>query len=286
MRPALVCDPHAAFDDLCNQMAARDPSHLAGPVVEHLLGPALVLVALLLMGRSLRRIISRAILRAGGDVQARALVENVITAVSISFAILAALVAGGLDIKVLLTFGGLASLAVGLAFQDVLRNLLAGIFLLIEKPFRIGDVVTVDPHTGVVEAIELRTTTLRTADGRLAILPNLSAFNNTVVNQSAYDRRQYTVSIRVEEASDLSSTMASARAALGEVREIADQPPPSIVPHIDVDGAVVLDCRYWLDYREFSPDAVTAAVAQRLWEAVRRPPGMRAAAGAARVPGR
>src|SRR5207249_3391817 len=100
-------------------------------------------------------------------------------------------------ISVLLTFGGLASLAVGLAFQDVLRNILAGIFLLIEQPFRIGDHISVETQSGVVETIQLRTTGLRTEDGRLAIVPNLSCFSNTVVNQSAYPTRRFTVSLRV-----------------------------------------------------------------------------------------
>lgn len=271
MLVGFACDPNAAFDDLCQQIAAHDPSHLAGPLVEHLLGPILVLVILIVLGRATNRVVGRAITRAGGDVQARTLVENIVTATTYVVAALAALVAGGLDIKVLLTFGGLASLAVGLAFQDVLRNLLAGIFLLIEKPFRLGDVITVEPHTGVVQAIDLRTTTLRTADGRMAILPNLSAFNNTVVNQSALEQRQYTVSVRVEGAEDLADIMSRVRSALGGVEALADQPPPSIVPHIDVDEAVVLDCRYWLNYRVHDPDRTAGEVASRLWDAVRRP---------------
>src|SRR5919199_4313026 len=63
-----------------------------------------------------------------------------------------------------LVFGsfGFFALALSLAFQDILKNFIAGIFLLLERPFRIGDEITVENHTGAVENIELRTTTLRT----------------------------------------------------------------------------------------------------------------------------
>src|SRR2546421_3565806 len=66
-----------------------------------------------------------------------------------------------------LVFGGFGflALAFSLAFQDILKNFIAGIFLLLERPFRLGDEITVDNHTGVVENIEMRTTTLRTAEG-------------------------------------------------------------------------------------------------------------------------
>ncbi|MFN2569560.1 MAG: mechanosensitive ion channel family protein [Candidatus Dormibacteria bacterium] len=262
---ALACNPHAAFDSLCTLVAQRDPTGVAGPAVEHLLGPVVVFAVLVLLGRGARRLLVKAIVRAGGDAQVRSLVENVVTAATFIFATLAALVAGGLDIGVLLTFGGLASLAVGLAFQDVLRNLLAGIFLLVEKPFRLGDQITVESHTGVVQTIELRTTTLRTADGRMAILPNLTAFNSIVVNQSAFDTRQYTVSLRVPPQEDLEAVVRAVRTELERSTGVTDHPPPSLVPHLDGDKGVVLDCRYWLDYRSYDPDAVTVEVAQRLW---------------------
>jgi len=262
---ALECNSHAAFGSLCSQIAKRDPTGVGGPIVEHLLGPVVVFIALLLAGRAARRLLDKAIQRAGGDAQVRSLVENVVTAATYVFASLAALVAGGLDIGVLLTFGGLASLAVGLAFQDVLRNLLAGIFLLVEKPFRLGDQITVEGHTGVIQAIDLRTTTLRTPDGRMAILPNLTAFNNVVVNQSAFDKRQYTVSLRIPPGEDFETIIRAVRTEFESTTGVADQPPPSLVPHLDGEKGVILDCRYWLDYRAFDPDAVTVEVAQRLW---------------------
>lgn len=268
---ALACDPRGTFGDLCAEIARKDPSGIAGPVVEHLLGPLVVFVILIVLGRTGRRLLERGIDRAGGDRQVRSLVHNIVTAATYLLAAMAGLVAGGLDIGVLLTFGGLASLAVGLAFQDVLRNLLAGIFLLIEKPFRIGDVILVDPHTGTVQTIQLRTTTLRTADGRIAILPNLTAFNSIVVNQSALASRRCSVRLRVPASADLDEAMRRIASAVPGVAGVASHPVPELIPHLDVENAVVIDCRFWVDHREFDADTVTTEVARRSWAAAREP---------------
>ncbi|MDQ6748022.1 MAG: mechanosensitive ion channel family protein, partial [Candidatus Dormibacteraeota bacterium] len=61
-----------------------------------------------------------------------------------------------------LGFVGLLGLAFGLAFQDILKNWISGVFLLLERPFRIGDEITVNNFTGIVETVRLRVTDLRT----------------------------------------------------------------------------------------------------------------------------
>ena len=83
------------------------------------------------------------------------------------------------------------------AFQDLLRNVLAGIWLLLQQPFRLGDTITVleapDPKVAV-QNITLRTTTLRTGVGELAILPNLTVFTGIVINSEATTTRAVSVS--------------------------------------------------------------------------------------------
>src|ERR671938_90650 len=73
-----------------------------------------------------------------------------------------------------LVFGafGVLALAFSLAFQDILRNFIAGVFLLLERPFRLGDEITVDGKTGVAENVRMRTTTLRSLEGEEILIPN------------------------------------------------------------------------------------------------------------------
>src|ERR1700704_2123871 len=137
------------FDDLCNTGQSHDPSGIAGPLVERLIGPILIFALVVAGGRLLRRGVDRAATHSGGDPQLRALVRNVGGAVTSFSAVLSGLGTAGVNAAFIRSFGGLPSLAIGLAFQDVLRNVLAGIWLLLERPFKIGDLVSVGEMAGV-----------------------------------------------------------------------------------------------------------------------------------------
>jgi small-conductance mechanosensitive channel len=88
----------------------------------------------------------------------------------------------GLNATVLVATFGVAGLALSLAMQDVLRNAIAGIYLLIERPFRPGDVIKVREYTGVVETVNLRTTTLQ-ADGETVYIPNSILIAEALINR-------------------------------------------------------------------------------------------------------
>ena len=91
----------------------------------------------------------------------------------------------GLPPTALLATLGVASLAVSLSLQDVLRNLVAGLYLLVEKPFRIGEQLTVRTFEGVVESVDVRTTTLRTGSGERVLIPNAILFAEVLINRGA-----------------------------------------------------------------------------------------------------
>ena len=270
------CQPAQFFSNLCDSLSGRDPTGVFGPLLEFVLGPLAIFVVVLVGGRLLRRFIDRALQRGRGDAQVRALVNNVGAAVTYFFAALCGLATAGVPLAFLLTFGGLASLAIGLAFQDVLRNVLAGIWLLLERPFKIGDAIAVGDVSGVVQTITLRTTALRTGDGRLAVMPNLTVFSGVVINSSAYSQRRYTVSLRIERGHDLEAAMRAARREMGSVGEVAAEPAPTVTPQLDGEG-ILLHCNYWLDYRSHDVDAIAADLARRLWVIVEGPTGGRPA---------
>jgi small conductance mechanosensitive channel len=108
----------------------------------------------------------------------------------------------------LLAGASIASVVIGLAAQSTLGNLVAGIAITIYRPFRLGDTLQVAAPTGteigLVEAISLGYTTLRTADGRFVVLPNSVAASQVVLNlSSTFSPGQMTISIRVARDADL-----------------------------------------------------------------------------------
>ena len=80
---------------------------------------------------------------------------------------------------------GVAGLAITLSLQDVLKNFFAGVYLLFERPFRIGDDIQVKDVHGRVTDVGLRTTSIRAEDGRLILIPNSIVLSEIVTNRSA-----------------------------------------------------------------------------------------------------
>lgn len=266
-----ACDSSNWFNFVCTAIEGRDQSGLAGPLVQHLLSAIAIFIVLYLVGRLTRVLVLWAMRRSKADRQVRTLVRNLITVTTYVVALISALVVYGVNVAVILTAAGVGTVAIGLAFQDLLRNVLAGIWLLLEQPFRLGDTITVLDQTGAVQNITLRTTTLRTGIGELAILPNLTVFTGIVINTTHYDTRRLSVGVRIPAETDLADLMRRARAAVEEVAGIETKPAMVFEPTLDRE-VPLLRCHFWVDQREQDPDAVTAAVVERLWDVVGEKP--------------
>ena len=110
--------------------------------------------------------------------------SNISFYVVMAFVLLAALGELGIETTSLVAALGAAGLAIGLALQGSLTNFAAGIIIIIFRPFRVGDWIEADDHSGYVMEIELLTTTLRTHDNRLVVIPNGDLTDDALVNYS------------------------------------------------------------------------------------------------------
>ncbi len=153
--------------------------------------PALVTVVIaVFLARALRRRARRGLDRidAGGKIRIPSnsvtLVENAITILVLFVAGLVVLGIFGIRSTSLVTFVGLLTAAVTLSLQDILRNLVAGVFLLLEQPFAIGDRIKVGADEGVVERVGIRTTVIRNARQEPVLIPNIVLFTQAVTNRS------------------------------------------------------------------------------------------------------
>lgn len=123
---------------------------------------------------------------------------------------------------------GGGALAVGLAFQGTLSNFAAGAMLLIFRPFKVGDYVTVAGVSGTVDEIELFTVKIITADNRVFIVPNGSIFGAVIENASAMPTRRVDVKITTGIAADLEQTRATLTKAIGQVPHILPDPAVAV----------------------------------------------------------
>lgn len=150
----------------------------------------------------------------------------------------------------LLAFTGIAAagtLAIGFALQRVIANAVAGVFIYVDKPFRIGHWIEWDGRTGVVEDIRLRTTRVRTFDNELLTVPNTDLTDNVVKNPVAKDniRQRFTVGIGFDDDVREASEYMIEEAEMHP--DILDEPEPSVLLTDLGDSAVILQARFWID---------------------------------------
>ncbi|GHG11639.1 transporter [Deinococcus piscis] len=142
---------------------------------------------------------------------------------------------------------GVGSVAIGFAFKDIFQNLLAGILLLLTRPFRIGDQIVSAEHEGTVEDIQIRATMLRTYDNRLVVIPNAELYTNRLVVNTAKDRRRASVTVGIGYGDDIAQAKQTILAALQDVNGILQDPPPQVLVRQLADFSVNLEVRFWID---------------------------------------
>jgi len=121
----------------------------------------------------------------------------------------------GVNLAPLLASAGIAGVAIGLAAQNIVKDVLNGTFILVEDQFNIGDVVTVAGLTGTVEGMTLRKTNIRGGDGTLYVVPNSQI--TTVANQSA-EFSVATINISVDFSADPNKVQEILRSIASDIR--------------------------------------------------------------------
>ena len=145
---------------------------------------------------------------------------------------------------------GLGSVAVGFAFQDIFKNFLSGILILIQRPFRIDDQIIIGDYEGTVEQIDIRTTKIRTYDGERVLMPNSEVFTSPVRVRTAFEHRRTDLAVGV----DYNTSLPQAKNILQRTIENVDGVLDGKAPEIDLvgfgDSSIDFIVRYWTHPRQ------------------------------------
>ena len=157
---------------------------------------------------------------------------------------------------------GIGGVAIGFAFRDVLQNLLAGILILLTRPFRIGDQISQGGQEGTVEDIWVRATVLRTYDNRRILIPNASLFTDKIEIITAYETRPLQFPLTIGNGDGIGQAREVIVGALRSTPGVlADPPPEALVTGLG-DAGVDMLARFWIDppRRREAVDALDGAI--------------------------
>lgn len=223
----------------------------------------LVVVVALLIARAVRKATMRSLTRHRAHANATVLLGNLAQVLVLAVGVLAvlAIYTQGAFGWILTSFSVLG-IVVGLSLQDILKNFFAGLWVLVERPFRIGDTIQVGAHTGEVQEISFRTTQLRTEDGREVIVPNGTLMTDAVVNLSRYPMRRATIWLQLpaEEAGGIDES--GLRRALTDSGAAAE-PAPVLALRSVSGGTARFQLTFWAKDHEGAVAAALAAVRAR-----------------------
>jgi small-conductance mechanosensitive channel len=140
---------------------------------------------------------------------------------------------------------GIGGIAIGFAFKDIFENFLAGILILITRPFRIGDQIIYDRYEGTVEDIQTRATWLKTYDGRRVVIPNSELFKNSVTVNTAFDTRRLEYDFKLAAGEDVEKAKAVIIRVMRESKDVLPDPKADAVVIGFDQGSVTLRARWW-----------------------------------------
>jgi small conductance mechanosensitive channel len=152
----------------------------------------------------------------------------------------------GFSVGQLVQLLGISGLALGIAFRDIFEDFVAGILLLLEEPFRIGDQIVIQGFEGTIESIEARATSIRTYDGRRVIIPNADLFTDRVTVNTAYESRRIEYDVGIGYGDDADRARELVLQALRELEGILQDPAPDVLVMELADYSVVLRVRWWI----------------------------------------
>ncbi len=151
----------------------------------------------------------------------------------------------GVNLSALLVAGGIAGIVVGLASQSALSNLVSGIMLLAEQPFKVGDPVSIGEVSGVVVNVSVLSTTIRTWEGPTVRIPNNAVFNSMITNYVKVRARRVEFTIKVHYNTDIQKAVEVLKNFLGEHPFCLVNPAPEIFVDEYADSSINIKVMCW-----------------------------------------
>lgn len=216
---------------------------------------ALAAVAIFIIGRwvakGVRKLVERLMNKSKVDPTLITFTSNMAYIGLLAFVVIAALGQLGIQTTSFIAILGAAGLAVGLALQGSLSNFAAGFLLIIFRPFKVGDLVEAAGVFGVVEAIQIFTTQLKTPDNKTVIVPNAKLTDDNIVNWTVKGTRRVDMVFGIGYEDDIDKARSLMADIIAEDTRILKTPEPQISVSELADSSVNFVVRPWVKVEDY-----------------------------------
>ncbi|HUO44319.1 MAG TPA: mechanosensitive ion channel domain-containing protein [Burkholderiales bacterium] len=236
-------------------------------VIQGLLSVCVALLVSLWLSRVLE---DRVMKVAGVQMNLRVMLTKVLRPLLVLIGLLIALPAVGIDLTALSVFGGALGVGIGFGLQRIASNYISGFLILLDRSLSIGDLVTIDNHTGQVARLTARYVVVRKLDGTEVLVPNEFVITSTVVNHSYTDRNvRVPLPVQISYGSDLDAALRlMVEAARAQPRVLAD-PAPAVQITAFADSGINLELGVWISDPEAGKGDLTSGIYYDIWKKFR-----------------
>lgn len=209
----------------------------------------LAALAILVIGRWvakwLQRLVERLLRRGKTDPMIIGFVSSIAYVAIMVFVVIAALGQIGIQTTSFIAILGAAGLAIGLALQGSLANFAAGFLMIIFRPFKVGDFIEGAGVSGTVDSIQIFTTTLKTPDNKVIIVPNAKLSGDNITNYSAQETRRVDLTVGAAYEADVKHVREVLAGIIADEPRILPDPAPFIGIAELADNSVNFVVRVW-----------------------------------------
>jgi len=216
-----------------------------------ILGALVILGVGLLLARWVGNLMGQWLERRNLEPPVRSLMVKAVRVVVLIFTLVVALDKFGFQVAPLVAGIGVAGLGIGIALQGVLSNVVAGLSIILTKPFRVGEWISIVGVYGQVSSIELFSTTLLHPDQSRVVIPNRKIVGEILHNYGTI--RQLDLTVGVGYGTDLPKALAAARETLLANPRVLKTPAPVVGIASLGDSAITLSLGPWVAVPDYAP---------------------------------
>src|SRR5512139_4232452 len=248
----------------------QDVLEVAPLLLQRLIIGLLVFAVGYLVTRLVQILVVRALRRTPGGATVEHALSRVIAVVGVTLSLLTAVSTMGVDINALIAALGLSSLAIGLALKDTIENTITGVLLLIQRPFKVGDIIKVSDVMGTVSDVAIRTTNIRTIDGLHVLIPNRHVYNEVITNWTYYPQRRVTMTVGVAYETDLARAYRVLSEAVAAAAGVLAEPASSVSFEGFDEISIRMVFRFWIEWRTTNAVELQTELTRVIMDVARR----------------